>query len=127
MGTAPAGQEVGEDALERHWRRAHAEDTALAAAERSRPLAERLGAREEIAPAREQVFPLSREVNAAADPVEQPNAELALQLADLTPQGGLTDVQPSGRLREATGVGDRDEVPEVPEIHGDRIPSGYRL
>jgi hypothetical protein len=80
-------------------------------------LAERLGPGQEIAALREEVVPVSREPHAATDAIEEPDAELALELADLAPEGGLAQAELRGRLGEPPRVGDRHEVANVSEVH----------
>ena len=57
------------------------------------------------------------ELYSASDALEQRRADLALEVADLTGERRLRDVEPRGRSAEVELVGDGDEVPEVTEFH----------
>ena len=59
------------------------------------------------------------ERDASLGPVEQPDAELLLELADLLADRGLRHVQALRRAAEVQLLRDRDEVPQVTEFHGD--------
>jgi len=50
--------------------------------------------------------------------LEELDAELALEAPDLRGQPGLRDPEPLGGAREAALLGDRDEIPQVTEVHG---------
>ena len=78
-----ADQEARQQVLDHLRRRADAKDPGLAGLERARPLAERVGFRQQAAAAPEQIFALRGQPNAATDPVEQRHAQLTLQGADL--------------------------------------------
>jgi hypothetical protein len=58
------------------------------------------------------------ERNAALRAVEQLDAELLFEIADLLADRPLRDVQAFGSRAEAQLLGDGDEVPEVPKFHG---------
>src|SRR3954451_9931147 len=62
------------------------------------------------------------EHDAARRAVEQPHAELLLELADLLADRGLGDVEAIRRTAEVQLLRDRDEVPQVTEFHA-RSPS----
>ena len=51
------------------------------------------------------------------EPVEQPVAQLALELGDLCGDAGLGDVQRVGGGGEGAVVGDGDEVAELVQFH----------
>jgi hypothetical protein len=55
--------------------------------------------------------------------VEQLDAELGLQAPDLRRQTRLGDPEPLGSAREAALLGDRDEVAQMAELHGDQAAS----
>ncbi|GAB2683621.1 hypothetical protein GCM10027089_00030 [Nocardia thraciensis] len=48
--------------------------------------------------------------------VEEPGAQHRLQTLDLLGQRGLSDMQPSGRATEMQFLGDRQEVPQMPQL-----------
>ena len=50
--------------------------------------------------------------------VEEPHAELGLELADLLADGRLRHVQALGGAAEMQLLRDRDEVPQVSQLHG---------
>ena len=58
------------------------------------------------------------EGDAAVGAVEQPHAQLCLELADLLADGGLRHVQALGGAAEVQLLRDRDEVPQVSQLHG---------
>ena len=57
--------------------------------------------------------------DAALGAVEELDAELLLELADLLAYCRLRDVQALRRAAEVQLLGDGDEVPQVTEFHGD--------
>src|SRR6185312_3766264 len=57
------------------------------------------------------------QIHAARVALEQTDAELALEPADLRRQSGLGDPELLGRAREAALLRDRDEVSKVTELH----------
>jgi hypothetical protein len=65
----------------------------------------------------EQILSLTGDLNSAADAIEERDAEILLELADLAPECRLAHPKPRGCLREASRVSDGDEVAEVPEVH----------
>jgi len=58
-----------------------------------------------------------RERDAALAPVEEGDAELLLELADLLAYRRLSDVQTLRSLAEVQLLRDGDEVPQMPELH----------
>jgi hypothetical protein len=54
-------------------------------------------------------------------PIEQRDANLRLELANLLTERGLRGVQPGGGAREAQLAGNRYEVPEMPKFHQGRL------
>jgi len=74
----------------------------------------------------DQVLALASDSHPTANAIEEPDAEVLLQLANLPPEGRLAHAKPRGGLREAPGVSDSDEVAEVPEVHGAIIPLRHR-
>ena len=57
------------------------------------------------------------ELHAASNALEQRRADLALEIADLTGERRLRDVEPRGSPSEVKLFGDGDQVPEVAEFH----------
>ena len=55
--------------------------------------------------------------DAALGAIEEPHAELLLQLADLLAHGGLRDMQALGGATEVQFLRNGYEVPQVPEFH----------
>ena len=60
---------------------------------------------------------LTRDSHPTANAIEQPDPKILFELADLSPEGWLAHPKPRGCLGEAPGVGDGDEVAEVPKVH----------
>ena len=74
----------------------------------------------------DQVLALASDSHPTANAIEEPDAEVLLELANLPPEGGLAYPEPGGGLRESSGVGHGHEVAEVPEVHGAIIPLRHR-
>ena len=53
--------------------------------------------------------------------VQQLDAELVLELPDLEAERRLSDVDALGRLGEALGLDDLDEVAQLANVHGDLL------
>src|SRR5205823_14099178 len=58
-----------------------------------------------------------REPDPARETMEQHHAHFPLEVADLLRERRLRHAQPTGGSEEAPFLGDRDEVPQVPELH----------
>jgi hypothetical protein len=67
-----------------------------------------------------------RERDASLRPLEQPDAQLVFELADLLRDCRLRDVQPLSGAPEVKLLGYRYEVPEMAEFHGGDIPITVR-
>src|SRR5260370_552269 len=74
---------------------------------------------ENRAGAREKGFAQVREADGAAEAIEQAAAEFRFELKDLLGERGLRDVAFFGSPGERTGVGDRAEIAELVEFHGE--------
>jgi hypothetical protein len=94
VGPPIPGQEAGEHALQDLGRRPDPQQAGPTLLERPGAIPEGLDVGERVATPAEQILPMWSEADLTADPVEQPKAELALQIADLPGQRGLRDVQP---------------------------------
>ena len=64
--------------------------------------------------------PLGRQLDAAAGPREERDAELGLEPAELLRDGRLGEVQLLAGLRERAVARDRDDRPEVSKLHADK-------
>ena len=80
--------------------------------------AQGLGGREHVAGQWQQGPPGRRRREPAAGPLEQVDAQVALQLADLARQRRLGDPHPFGGRADRARVHHRDEVGEGPQLHG---------
>ena len=69
----------------------------------------------------EKRAPRRGELHAASDALEQRRADLALEVADLTGERRLRDVEPRGSAAEVELFGDGNEVPEVAEFHTRKV------
>ena len=69
---------------------------------------------------------VARTIELAAMTPQQPDAQLRLELPDLSTQRRLRDVQPLGRPGEVQLVGHRQEIPQQPII-GVHLPSVRRI
>ena len=65
----------------------------------------------------DQLAPGGAEDDAAADPMEQLNPELALEIGDRLGERGLRDMQLLCGPAEAVVIDDRQEVLELPRVH----------
>src|SRR5262249_16479654 len=119
-------QERREGGLDLDRRGADDERPGVAALEQVGLLAERVGVAEQIAAASQQLLAFRSQYETPADPIEQPEAELLLQLLKLTGKARLGDVQPQRRLGHRALLGDGHECTKAPEIHAGYIPNWYR-
>ena len=78
--------------------------------------------------ATEDVFRLAQERAAGicqrdvmTAPIEQRDANLHLEVADLLAERWLRRVQPGRGAREVQFLGHRHEVPQMPQFHADRL------
>jgi len=110
-------EERGEYVLDHLWRGADAELPCFAATHGVRVLDELLSTRQQLAASQQQVFTGTGHAHPAARALEEPDAQLGLEVVNLPPQRGLRDAQSRGGSREGARLGDRDEIPEVTEIH----------
>ena len=80
-----------------HLRRAgDAQTSCLAASDGLRMLGKLAHAGEQLTTPQEQTLTRARHAHSAAGTLEEPDAQLCLQVADLSPQCGLRDVHPGG-------------------------------
>src|SRR5262249_15129671 len=114
--TLKHGQKVSQDALYRLRRCPDVQDAGHATRQRPRTLDERLRLYEDVAAPREQVLAGGRQLDATADPIEEPDAEFGLEILDLAGECGLADVHAQRRLRDAAHLGDTHEVAQMPEL-----------
>ena len=68
-----------------------------------------------------------RQRHVMTTPIEERDAHLRLELADLLAERRLRGVQTGRGAREIQLVGDRDEVPEMPELHPGRLDGDARV
>jgi hypothetical protein len=122
----PAREEAGQ-ALERLGCGSEAEYPRLTGAGRPGSLAERLRMGEEVAALSEQILSRAGDAHSTADAIEEPDAEVLLELADSAPEGRLADAKTGCGFREAPSVSHRDEVAEVPEVHEVLMPLRHEL
>jgi hypothetical protein len=64
---------------------------------------------------------LAGDLDSATNAIEELDAEIPFELANLAPKGRLTHPKLRRSLREASCVSDGDEIPEVPEIHNNAL------
>ena len=63
---------------------------------------------------------VARQRDAAPVAVEETGRELLFQLPQIPAEGGLRHAQMQGGLHQAAGLGDHQEILELPQLH-----SGY--
>jgi hypothetical protein len=73
----------------------------------------------------EQILSLRSQLETAADPIEQRDAQIVLKSVDLPGSGWLSHIQPSGGRRYSTTVCDRHESAEVSKVHCSNIQISY--
>ena len=61
------------------------------------------------------------QLHAARGPEEERDLQVLLDVAHVLAQRRLRDVQPLGRLRQRTFLGDGDEIAQVPHVHAGTI------
>jgi hypothetical protein len=104
-------------ALDQLRHRANAEEPGLTGLEGARSLAERLGVTKQASAVLEQVFAGGRQLKAAPDQIEQPHAQFRFERMELSGNGGLTEVDPSGRPAQSASIGDGDKGLQVAQVH----------
>jgi hypothetical protein len=78
---------------------------------------ELVNASEQCAAPGQEAFASACHTNSASRTLKEPDTQLHLKVADLSPQRRLGDAQPGGGSGEGARLGDRDEVAEVTELH----------
>ena len=116
-GAAEAREERADQALERLGGGAQPQRARPSARQCAGALAQRVRRAQDLARALQEVFALGGEVQTAADAVEERQAQLALEVADLARERGLREAQLRGGAGDVAGVGHADEVAEVPQFH----------
>jgi len=111
----------------RHQQRARpraqpdAHRAALAFAHLPAAVAQRLGLRHQKPRALQHLAPEDRELVAPTDAVEQRHAQLVLERAHAAAERGLRQVQRLRRLAERARVGQRNQVPQLNQRHGESL------
>src|SRR5207302_1942655 len=90
---AEAREERADQALERLGGGAEPQRARPSARQRAGALAQRVRRAQDLARALQEVFALGGEVQTAADAVEERQAQLALEIADLARERGLREAQ----------------------------------
>ena len=116
---AQRGEERRDDVGEGRARCGDGEVLHPAGRDRGRRLAGRGGLCHEVPRDRQEGPPGGAEREPPVAPVEQVDAEVVLELAQLARQGRLGDVHRAGGRRDRAGVGDGQEVAEGAQLHGD--------
>ena len=83
----------------------------------ARALTERVGFRQQVTAAPEQVFTLRRELDAATDAVEQWHAQFGFQRMNLPGKRRLAQIHAIGTAGEAAGVGNADKGAQMTKVH----------
>jgi hypothetical protein len=82
---------------------------------------------EKIVSGSDEDFPRIGQRDMAAVAVEERASELSFEQADLPADGGLGDVQPLSRAREAAFLGDGQEHLELADVHQAALPAGASI
>ena len=67
---------------------------------------------------REQQLPCPRRLRSATETIEEPDAQLLLERANVLGDGGLGEPERLGRLREGLELGHLHENLELSQVHG---------
>lgn len=110
-------QERCQHALDDLRRGSDAKAPDLTTAHHTRPLGELVDAIEDLAAPTHEAFSLARQMNPTTGALEEPHTQFHLEVVNLPPQRGLGDPQATGGSGESARLRDRDEVPEVTELH----------
>jgi hypothetical protein len=124
---AVSSQKCGDDALHRLRRRADPKAPGRSSREGPCPFAHCIGPGQHVSTPFQELLTFGGEPDSATDAVEEADAELGLEVADLSRERRLADVDPKRGLRHARRFGDADEVPEMPQLHRHLIPSEHGL
>ena len=95
---AVSSQECGDDALHRLRRRADPKAAGRSGREGPCPFAHRIGPGQHVSTPFQELLTFGGEPDSATDAVEQAYAELGLEVADLSRERRLADVDPKGGL-----------------------------
>src|SRR5262249_7187714 len=116
-----AMQKCREYAVDEVRRGCHPHEAAVLAAELLDLFGERSSIAQKVTAVPEQLLAFATEYEATADAIEQLETQLPFEVADLPRQCRLCDAQTQRRLGNSPLFGDRDERPQVPEVHGFRL------
>jgi hypothetical protein len=111
-------QELGEQPLDQVRRGRHAQHARVTALQPVHLLSNRLRMAQQSAAMLEHLRAFAGEQQPPSDPIEQLDAELALEVRDLARQRWLGDVQMLGCLGHRAEVRYRDESPQFAQFHG---------
>lgn len=120
---AVAAQHRRQHAVQRWRYEADDQHTGLAAARRRGPLGRQARLGEHVPGVGQERPPGVGQLHPPPAAQQQPHAELVLQHGDLLAQRWLHDVQVPGGPAEVQLLSDRDEVPQMPQLHQHRRPS----
>lgn len=110
-------EERGQHALDHLRRGSDAEAPGIAAAYARGVFDQLVDASQEVAAPQPEAVAGAREPDVTPGTLEEPHAQLRLEIVDLPPERRLRDAQAGGGPGEGTGLGDGDEVAEVTELH----------
>ncbi|HUN52359.1 MAG TPA: hypothetical protein VMU42_14635 [Candidatus Sulfotelmatobacter sp.] len=110
-------QKLRQHAFDMLRRGGYDQGAAVALAQKLRAFADGGRVVQETAAVAEKLLPFAGQHQAARDPIEQLEAELAFQIADLARQGRLRDVQLLRRFRNGAQLRHGDEGSRSPQIH----------
>jgi hypothetical protein len=111
------GQKIRQRVLDDLWRGTDPKYSGLARFEQARAFTERVGFRQQVTAAPEQVFTLRRELDAATDAVEQWHAQFGFQRMNLPGKRRLAQIHAIGTAGETAGVGNADKGAQVTKVH----------
>nr|WP_317698724.1 hypothetical protein [Aeromicrobium sp. REDSEA-S32_B7] len=121
---AQAGEERRDDVGERRGRRRDGDPVEAALGLHAGGGAQRLGRRQHVAGQRQEAASRGGQHEPSGHALEEVDAELALELAELAREGGLRDAHPLGGRAHGARVDDGDEGRQRPDLHGAILCTG---
>src|SRR5262245_48798428 len=103
-------EERRQHVLDELWRGPDAQAAGLAAAHRASLLGELLDAGQQLVAPPQQALARARHSDPTPGALEEPHAQLQLEIVNLSPERRLRDAQPGGGPRECPRLHDGDEV-----------------
>ena len=114
-------QEGRQDALDHLWRGRDLQDAGVSAPEQVNPLAQRTHLAQDAAEVSDHCLGDGGQHEPAPHAIEEPDAQLLLEVTDVPRKGGLADAQVLGGPRHRAQLGDGDDGAQAPQVHVGRL------